>query len=428
MKNKRYIAIVMVLLVVMAFFLLETDEQKKQTANLVSLKTNTIEQTINIQNIKQQLKNKSFNSKEVTDYVVQSNNQVSKDWSYLAIYRRMEWANVCGRYFWFAFRNKGNPSSDFVTTLTKNHHQKDAQTELDPRAISGLKRYQEYCEGLKTAVFTYAQVDESEVNQGNTVFLELEHLLETTPAKTQKEKHIKTHFELTKSFYQARKNLEEVKKQSVKLNDQEKSSIYSEMRALSEEINDLENSLDSQEALASYEFLVAEIKKLDDQLVNIYDTENEAYQAAWSQLLQQWMELQVRLIGDDPDVFKLVKLAAEWSNDISRLGMSFSYYRSEQGFPLRTPGEQMMESFGIEAAHTFAEAAQPAAVLYLCGLGYDCSAESVLAMQLCLGYYLDMPEACQVSVQDFYLNHAMSPNLLEDVLILYQWMEDNYAT
>lgn len=404
------------------------DKNTIKSINQVSLQTGHEAKETTTEGIKKQLKQKSAKVSEFTKNVEQVTSGGNGDWSYLAIYRRLEWADVCGRYFWFVYRNKDNPSADFVADFSKNDHSEQQDNELDPRAVAGLNRYQSRCEALQKAVFAYAQVDEMEGYKANSVVAELQTLLETTPAKTKKEERIKAHAEITKAFYQARRTLSEVKRQNNTISSTEQSRIYDEMQSLNMEIEALGDGLDSEAALESYDYLVSEIIRLDDRLIQQYDTESEAYQVAWSNLLQLWIEVQSRLIGDDPDVFKMVKLASEWSSHISSFGMSISLYRKKMGFPLKSPGEQMMESFGVQAEHAFAEAANPAAVLYLCGLGYDCGSEGSLAMQLCMMHYQDMPAACEVSVQDFYLNHALSPHLLEDVLSLYQWMEHNYGS
>lgn len=400
---------------------------KIKPINQVSLKTSETEQTQKRQSIKQKLEARTAQIQKLHQDNAPNESKVDDDWSYLAIYRRLEWAVVCERYYNFLSRSKINVSADFVTEFTKSYHnQEEIINENDPRVVEGLNRYKTQCESLKTKVFAYAQVDGADAKNTHTVKLELQTLLDTTSAKTEKEKRIKSHVVMVQSFNRAQNELQKSYQESVQSEAENVKVLQRQMISLSEEMLALEERFDSEEALAEYQALISEINHIDDQWVESYKGKGEAYQIALSNVLHQWVEIQAHLVGSDPDVFKLTKMASEWAHDPTSLGISVSAYRSEMIPNLNTPGEQMMEAFGISSFALFSEAANPAAILYLCGLGYDCGSESALAAQLCLVHFKEVPAACEVSVQDFYLKHALSPNLLDDVLTLYQWMEDNY--
>ncbi len=417
----------MLVLSALWWLLSQDTAQHSKPINQVSLKSSEIEQQAEHQTIKQKLKTRAIQANSSQQNTTPNESIAGDDWSYLAIYRRLEWADVCQRYYRFAVRAQKNAASDFVSSFIKNDHHGNTVTAIDPRVESGLTRYQSRCETLKSAVFAYSQVDETELTYSNTVLLELQKLLDTTPTKTKKEKHLKSHVVMVQVFNQAQEELQKSYRESVAAESEKAEFLQRQMMALSQEMMALAEWLDPQEALAAYEALITEINHIDDQWVESYKGKGEAYQNALSNVLGHWIEIQAHLVGSDPDVFKLIKMASEWTRDVTRMGISVSAYRSELDLYLNTPGEQMMEAFGITSFALFSEAANPAAILYLCGLGYDCGSDSALAMQLCIKHYQEMPAACEVSVQDFYFNHALSPNLLEDVLTLYQWMEENYG-
>ena len=87
----------------------------------------------------------------------------------------------------------------------------------------------------------------------------------------------------------------------------------------------------------------------------------------------------------------------------------------------------MMAAMEVKDRHLFSHAANPATLLYLCALGYNCEANGVLATELCLTLWSESPKACELPVDLFFIEHGLSPNLLEDVLTLYQWMEQVYG-
>lgn len=421
--------LIIVLFLLLLLWLLwpQKRQEKIKPVNQVSLKTAETQQTAKQQSIKQKLK-ATTQSKDSQHNVIKKALKSEEDWSYLAIYRRLEWAEVCQHYFWIAIGEKKTPPADFVSEFLKRGHV-DEVIAIDSTVVTALRRYQNRCETLKAEVFSYAQVVE-EWPQYGAVAAELQDMLLNVPARTEKEKNLKTHYQLAQAFRQAQKDLERAKEQTAELNKQEKQELHGQITAINAEMAQLKDWLDVETATVRYHELVTEISALKDHLENKFNLESEAYQEAKVSLVNQWIELQSRLIGDDPDVFKVVKMATEWTDSTIDMGFGGSVFRADMvGLPLKTPGEQMMADHVVEGIYSgFSLAANPATLLYLCSLGYDCSENGPLSMYLCLFFCRDTPAACQVSVQEFYLDHYLSPNLLEDVLMLYQWMERHYGT
>ncbi len=89
-----------------------------------------------------------------------------------------------------------------------------------------------------------------------------------------------------------------------------------------------------------------------------------------------------------------------------------------------------MQMMGVSDASYFRFAANPASLLYLCALGHDCSASSQLSIQMCLGLngFQSRVEACGLDVESYLLNHHLSPNQVEDVLLVLEAMEVEYGS
>lgn len=426
-RMNRIIVVVLLILCGLWWWLSQGPAKPIKPINQVSLKNSATEQQAEHQTIKQKLKTRDVQANSSQQNIVPKETMTDDDWSYLAIYRRLEWADVCSRYHWFAFTHKDNPFESYLDELNERYMNINGE-HLNAHVLAKVTQYPLICERLKKAVMAYLQLDEIDRSKGQSVVTELKQLLSATPAVTEKEKRLKAHFELAQSFLLTQTEFKQIKNQTAKISKQEHIDIRREISALDRELSQLDMSMGIEAMTARYHALVTQITALNDQLENKYDFENKSLQEVQGRLLNQWVDLQGRLIGDDPDVFKVVKMASEWATNPLYMGMGVSGNRAELGIPLKSPGEQMMAEFGIEANTGFALAANPAAVLYLCSLGYDCSEDSPLAMKLCLQSYLETPAACHASVESFYLNHALSPNLLDDVLMIFRWMEDNYGT
>ena len=64
-----------------------------------------------------------------------------------------------------------------------------------------------------------------------------------------------------------------------------------------------------------------------------------------------------------------------------------------------------------------------------CNLGGDCSADSLLIRRLCLPFngYRVQPEACGSGVETF-MRRELSPNQLQDIMYVVDWLEVQYGS
>lgn len=432
-KKKIYFVVVMLVIGVMVLVFWNSNLEKRLNAikptNLVSLHTSETSNKAPQKEVKKLIK-RSVNHDGATEGTTHDTiARDAKDWSYLAVYRRLEWATACFQYYWFKERNSGNNSS-YVEDLARQFEQAQPGKTMPPRVVSAIKGFQQQCEQLQQEVYTYLGVDAKKAAKSRLVSVrqKLGELLEDTTPKTAKEIILKRYNDMAMNFGKARADFESIKKQHELLSQVEYEALHLELQGLYSESNDLGSSLDIEQDLLLSEQLSARINAINHQLENRYDNGAEAYLAAKQYLLDQWIEIQANLITNDADAFKVMKHAAEGSWELNKLGVT--PFRSVfKGFdlPLQSPGEQMMAAVGVKHRYAFSQAANPATLLYLCGLGYDCSAGGALSMQLCLTLWSESPEACELPVDVFYIEHGLSPNLLEDVLTLYQWMEQAYG-
>jgi hypothetical protein len=63
--------------------------------------------------------------------------------------------------------------------------------------------------------------------------------------------------------------------------------------------------------------------------------------------------------------------------------------------------------------------------LYACALGYPCGADSQIIVHQCINNV--MVSACNRSVEDYYLNYLISPNIYNDLKKYINFMLENYA-
>ena len=399
-------------------------------ANLVSLQNSETGKKAQQKRAKKALKQVMLNHGKTTPLIGQSKKEADQDWSYLAVYRRLEWAGVCSQYYRFKGSNRSKNNTNYVDDLATKMEQTQPDKKMSPRAVSTLNSYQQRCDHLEKEVYAYLGVDAKKAAKSRLISVrqKLGELLADTTPKTAKEITLKRYNDVAMDFGKAYAYFESTKKQHELLNKDEREALRLELQGLYSESNDLGSSLDIEQDLLLSEQPSVRINAINHQLENRYDTGAEAYLAAKQNLLDQLIEIQANLITNDADAFKIMKLTAEMSWETDKIGIRpyFSMFKTLD-LPLLTPGEQMMAAVGVKARNAFSHAANPATLLYLCSLGYDCGAEGSLAMLLCLNHWQNAPDACELTVDQFLIEHAVSPNLLEDVLTLYQWMEQAYG-
>jgi hypothetical protein len=68
---------------------------------------------------------------------------------------------------------------------------------------------------------------------------------------------------------------------------------------------------------------------------------------------------------------------------------------------------------------------RPALTLFACALEYPCTEDSQITLYHCI--YMYNKNACGRDVEDFYLNHYVSPNMQQDLNIFLNFLFDYYA-
>ena len=91
------------------------------------------------------------------------------------------------------------------------------------------------------------------------------------------------------------------------------------------------------------------------------------------------------------------------------------YGRGNQDNQTTSPVNLVLEDNNLNKGHWHISSLKSATHLYMCDLGWDCSADSPLMLEFCLFGYPTYPDSCGLNAHDFYRDIYISPNQWPDV-------------
>lgn len=428
----------LVLMVIAALFLLKyqlgqkavKQQQIDSRANVVSRMET--ESTVLLPNQKQtdkSLAQAKFSEKPENRLTKENANQPL---TYLQFYRQLQQAQACQPLFkkWQAEGIKTD-LQDIVRPAIRFYGEPDYLPN-EPQPITGgqqtmLNQWQTICLNLwhDYGIFSLEQTNLPTLT--NDITADIERLLNTLPTKTAKEtaiKHVlKTARKWQQSFnqltlaFEGEDSVDEA--QLMAWNDEiqrlktQRIEVSQEFRTIdnpSEE--DINNITDQQTIL--YEQIRAIEKQIKAQKVVNKDTFAQAESAFESQN----QALNKLLYSHDGDVFYEVLRTLEDHRDagasITSTGLSYTSSYKANSYRI-SPGQMVLEHSKWHTSFTQFNTLKFATHLYLCDLGWDCGADSVMMLRYCLLDMHSYAEACGLDVRTFYQQHLISANHMTDV-------------
>ncbi|WP_154222816.1 hypothetical protein [Marinicella rhabdoformis] len=354
--------------------------------------------------------------------------------SYLQVYRKYQWAQLCQPYLNSPFRHKGDDnalvfdySTHFLAQMTATQRRLGEPEVTSDEQLHRLDAYIAECDQVIAFVekFESSQSLKANALAKSDPKIVLLNVLMDMAAESNKEKSIK-------AMLMVQQGITSVQAEIIALHQGENTWTGAEIAAQEQNIKNLMQQMaaNAQNTVNNDE-LKQELKTLMQQLASQKHKDKTAIKYLIGELMALYAEANAKLKSIDSDVFYLAKTTAEMQSDYSGLGVLwYDFFRKEYGVQYTTPGERMLKLLGMSERHVLNQAAVPAGVLYLCALGEDCSENGLLMTSYCLGFggFKKTEAACGKDLVTFYNSGYVSPALMQDVQLIMELMEVEYGS
>ncbi len=352
--------------------------------------------------------------------------------SYLDIYQQLQAAKACSRFYAF-WRNNGLAAdvSELVRPSQGLYGQVDLlpgeQVPLTAGQTEALVHWVQRCYGLWTDYGVFNAADNNTIPINDITDALTKKLLVTMP-KSKAGKAIKQTRQLAAQWQQSFAQLvavlegedsddtaglqllhseieqlqqlrEELRLQWLEVRHSDESLAQS----LSEQRNDLYQQIDQYEAEIKSQKVVNQTQ-LKEVLADFQSHDQALIQALYTDVAQAFYEALITLEGEQ----------TYWRN---QLGFSYHSTQSEPANQFRiTPDQLVFEISGRQNRLQHSHVLRYATQMYLCELGWDCGAKSMIVQEYCLFGMYTFPAACGKNLQDFFRQDLISPNRWQDVM------------
>ncbi|MCB1582571.1 MAG: hypothetical protein KDI92_05850 [Xanthomonadales bacterium] len=374
---------------------------------------------------------------EITETPNPKGNNNDQERTYLQVYRDLQLAGECNKFYFNNHQYKGN--YDYTAELTQAYRSLNKTDDLPPATqLDALEQFVQSCLDLKRAVFARADIPElfPDYQFAYPVTFELRKELNKTKPETPEGKHlagaIKHSGQWVQLFNQMIDAATGKKKHS--------SSIIKMMREEAQVIRD-EISILYQANPVDGEQIALLQQQINDLYLKMEERQpasKEAVQQAKEAFLPTNALMEKNLRAPYPDSFtEIIKNLQLKSQYDLRIGAISSpdywaiYLKKYIPWHLPPSHHIMQQSPTTDTDH-FNLLIESASMLYLCYLGADCGPNSVLVRKYCLNpqanFQNNYPNACGKTLIDFYTENYLTPNQWKDVSSLFDIMVNMYGS
>lgn len=367
--------------------------------------------------------------------------QQDKPLSYLQIYRLYRSLQFCRSFFYYKVDAENRQPLPLETMLRKHltRYGTEQKIEFSDSQLDYFRRYTEQCESDLELIEKRLELDQ--VIEMSNIFeaqSELFQLLLTHPAKTDKEKKIKQTLNDRKNWLEAAEAVLYIYEHANNtLSDEQLAQLEADIAELNRL---LEEGINNPQLNSRY---FQQIQQKRQQLFSQKHIDETLKEQLWNRFNQATLQLHEQLKNKDPDVLFEVAQVANFSHNIRRmmsvqhdedyLENNFRYYQKTQtAITTKVNINNLLQrESNVHEPAIFKSAADHAWTLYYCHLGGDCDSRSDIITSTCVGYLLNsdyFPKSCNMSVTEFYINHLISPNRLQDVQFFFDFLMKKYGS
>lgn len=357
--------------------------------------------------------------------------------SYLDIYYQLKDAKTCQPIF-YQWQTKGM-QADLTTLVGSSYRYYDSPDYGDNEkpAITAeqqtlLKQWHDKCLALWQ---TYGDFDVKNKDQPTLISgitESIEHRLNNTATQTPHEIELKNVIKISLQWQQSYKALEQVLEGEDSLSELEMTDINNQINQLESQQNqllfDLPDPAETDESID--QATITEISHINKELRRLQNLRQEQkvinpelaqqHRNTFAAIDQQLFSYFNTSYGE---VFYEALITVVGFENGRYIGSGYSRGGEAKNQRI-TPVDMVLEANNISATRWYSEPLNAATHLYLCDLGMRCGSDSPLMFDYCLQDYQVFPDACGLSIRDFYKNHFISPNQWQDVQTFKNSYED----
>lgn len=361
------------------------------------------------------------------------------DRPYLLVYREWQQALQCEPYYHREHANQGLLNIEDYMSLRQGRPMEQIEP-WDDTQTSHFMDFLRRCEQLKKTTFGRLGIQQrypDYVGLGPYVYPVVSALkkeLQRTPAKTPAEQSLKATLALKKQWLAVAAELLEVSKGMLLLDADQIAAMQQEINELSEQLEALDPSMESAELMEQQIEILTPMIRLQNQIDQRGMVDTELRDAMVTQLLEMDTQLRDRLRSPHLDTFLEASQALEFTRDIdwriSTQKVPPEYVGATSFMPeYIAPSEVMFEMSGFKDRRYYDALIQPAALMWLCERGHDCSPTSAWVLNHCLGQpnLHHNPAACGLELPEFFKTQGWSQNQWTQAQPLWAMMENYYA-
>lgn len=366
-----------------------------------------------------------------------SDNQLS----YLELYHQLKTAETCQPIFshWLTQGLKAD-LSEIVTGPFRYYGNPFYSYNDKPPLTTGqqnlLQHWQQTCLNLwHTYGGTRSKSDDDPLTLPD-ISLAIEQRLNKTAAKTPREIKLKEVLKASNLWQQRYHDLEQALQGEDSLSEQELVDINHQIDQLKQQQQQLYLSINDDSTNnddINHDAIIEELNLIDKTITELYDLLQQQKVINQEHVLQQ----QEHFNNADEHLFRFfytnfgevfyeALTTIVGHNRVRYLGSGYSLGGKAADLRI-TPVNMVLEANNRSRQPWYTESLNSATVLYLCDLGFDCSANSPLMFHFCLTDYPNYPDNCGLHVRDFYQRYFISPNQWSDVMTFKHSFEELFS-
>lgn len=363
-----------------------------------------------------------------------------KQLSYLELYERSLDLKNCYGYIQTMDQNeyelKDRPSVNKEIDFIEEYKQKiprisnNRQQDATDKQISAYQKHIESCKSTIAQIEDLYDEEEEKIKSSYYPTTKIRLLLKETKVESKEEKQLKSTLEQVESLDEIFGELNVLSKGETQLGEKELRDLTNDIDRLNWEVLRIkQNSAGLQDSQELQE-IEAEFEQKKTYLASLYTYDTQTQIAKGKELLSVIEKLNQKLNSKYHRVFtEAFKGLNFHGGDINKLPKIHTKQQFEKigaNFPIIS--EQILEHVSISNKVYFNQLLQPALDLYQCYLGQDCTfpINRKLA-KLCFMPPWIYYEACEMNLEEFYLENYFTENQVEDLNIVFSYLVQTYA-
>lgn len=448
---KLYLKIGIILLIALiVWLLLQEKDNKISHINTVNLQPSHLDKQVQPKAIK---KIKVKQTQTITNSEISEEEKARlakelKQLSYIQMYDKYVSLYTCIGYIeqvsMKTYELENNISSNKEVDFLQEYKDKIRYNSNNRQHQATDKQIRLYLEHIDNCKQTIAQVEslfEEKVSTRDGVYnrsSKLRELMKKTKPQSDEGKILKATIANVKRLTASLNELEKLKKGKPTVSQEEIWKIESELESLRREVAGRKQVSEEDRDEQNLKIHEEEYKQKKIYLASLYEHDEQAFAYKVAEFHSLIKETEKSLHTKYPRVFYEAFAGVNFSfKDDNKLP---DYYARERyknlGVEFSILSEQIKNQISIKDDAYFNQILQPALDLYLCYLGQDCQ----LPVNRHLANYCYIPqiaysnsstglyfEACDVDLQEFYLEHYLTENQVEDLSLIFDYLVEIYA-